>query len=176
MEKQITSHLVKGLILSLILIVISLVANFTGQQQASWAQWAGNLILLAGVIVSCITYANQMDNYVTFGNVFAHGFKTSVVTACLVIVFTVAFLLLSPEVKEEALEKARQEMIKNGTPDEAIDKGIAITKKYFFVFTIAVIIFFYLLIGLVGSLLGAAISKKKEVDPFSNIHQTGEVQ
>ncbi len=169
MEKKVTSHITKGLIISLILIVLSLISYFTDSQQASWSQWSQNIILFGGIIWACISFGNQMNNQVTFGNVFAHGFKVSAVITCISILFTIIFLLAFPEVKEKSLELARTEMEKAGNMgDEQIEQAIGMASRLFYVFAIGGIVFLYLIIGVIASLIGAAVTKKQPKTPFEN--------
>ena len=169
MEQKPISPLLKGVIISLLLITVSLVAYFTGQDTASWNRWLCNLLLLGGIIWSCISYGKQLNNNVTFGNVFAHGFKVSSIVTLISILFTLIFFLVFPEIKEKALDLARIEMEKSGNmSDEQIEQGIGLTRKFFYVFTIGVLIFAYMIVGTIASLIGAAVTKKQPRPPFEN--------
>ena len=168
-EQKPISPIMKGVIISLLLIVLSMIAYFTGQETASWNRWLGNIILCGGILWACITYGKQLNNNVTFGNVFAHGFKVSAIVTIFLILFSIIFFLLFPEVKEKALEIARADMEKRGNiSEEQIEQGIAITRKFFFVFTIGVLMFVYMIIGTIASLIGAAVTKKDPRPPFEN--------
>jgi hypothetical protein len=168
-EQKPISPIMKGVIISLLLIVISLIAYFTGQEAASWNRWLGNLILFGGILWACISYGRQLNNNVTFGNVFAHGFKVSAIVTLISIFFTIIFFLIFPEIKEKALDAARTEMEKGGNmSDEQIDQGIALTRKFFYVFTIGILMFAYMIVGVIASLIGAAITKKDPRPPFEN--------
>ena len=167
MEKKVTSHIVKGLVISLVILVVTLTAHFTDQSQETWAKWIPNILLFAGIIWACINYGNQMNNNVTFGNVFAHGFKVSAVVTVFTIIFSIVFILLMPEVKEKAFETAREQMEKGGQmSDSQIDQAIAMTQRLFYVFLIGGIILMYLIIGCIASLIGAALAKKEPRTPF----------
>jgi len=161
MEKTVTTPVVKGLIIALILIVLSVVAHYTGQSQSTWAKWLPACILLGAIIYSCIMYANQMDGNVTFGNIFGNGFKTGAVATCILLVFTVLFIYLNPSIKEEAMETARAEMAKNPNASEAdMEKGLSVMQNFFYVFVIGSIIVIDLFIAVIGALIGAAAAKK----------------
>jgi hypothetical protein len=169
MENKVTSHLTKGLIISLVLIVISLIAQFTGNEQATWVSVVSYVLLFAGIIWACISYGKQMNNAVTFGNVFAHGFKTSAVIAVMVIIFTVIFFLIFPDIKDKAMVLAREKMEEQGNlSDDQIDTALNMTQKFFLPITIGSIMFVYLLVGLIASLIGAGITKKDPPTPFAN--------
>jgi hypothetical protein len=168
MEKKPTSHILKGIIISLILIVLSTVGQFLGPQQAKTAGYIGYVILLAGIIWACISYSNQMDHHVTFGNIFAHGFKTSTVVTVLMVVFLFIFIMIFPEMKTKAIDAARQEMESQNMPDSQVDTMLGFMEKSFMVFLIGGTIFFYLLIGVIASLIGAGVAKKNPPTPFGN--------
>lgn len=169
MEKKPTSHITKGLIIALILIALSVASYLTDQQQESWNRWAQNLILFGGIIWACISYGNQMNHNVTFGNVFGHGFKVSAVITCITIVFTVIFLLLFPDLKEKSMELARLELEKGGSlNDDQIEQSLGLVDRMFYIFTIGVLILIYLIVGCIASLVGAAVTKKQPRSPFEN--------
>lgn len=167
MEKKVTSPVVKGLILSLILIVLSILFFVTGLDQATWAKWASGIVMVAGVIWSCTSFGQQMDNRVTFGKVFGHGFIVSLIVTAFTVVFTIIMISVFPEVKEKALEVARTDMEKSGKlTDSQIDDQIEMVKRSFSIIAIIGILIIDLFIGVIASLIGAAVTKKAPVTPF----------
>ena len=86
MEKKVVQPWVTGLILSLVLIAFSIVLYVTGQSENKIWGWVQSLLIMATLIWSCMNYAKQMNGNVSFGNVFAHGFKT---TAAMIAIFSV---------------------------------------------------------------------------------------
>ena len=111
MEQKVTSPVLKGVIITLLLIVFGLVIYFTGQMENKSLSYLQYLILIGGIIWSCISYSKQMSGNVTFGNVFAHGFKTTAVVssiACGLYFFAVKFLF--PDMVDKALEVAKKDM------------------------------------------------------------------
>ena len=171
MEKKVMTHVQKGLLVSLILIVIGIAGYFTKLFEQSWFSWASNGILCIAVIWGCVTYANQMNGQVTFGNVFTHGFKMSVVIALILIVWVLlAMTVLFPEMKDKTLEMARQRMEERGNlSDSQIEQGVEFTKKFFIPFAIGGTLLGTLIFGTVASLIGAAVAKKKPVNPLDQI-------
>ena len=77
MDNKVTSPAVKGIIISLCLIVFSLILTFSGLEKNKGLGAIQFLILIGGIIWAAISFANQMNNNVTFGSVFVHGFKTA---------------------------------------------------------------------------------------------------
>lgn len=169
METKPTSPAIKGIIISLVLIVFSLVLQFMDLTQNRALSSIGLLLFAVGIIWSCIYYAKQLDANVSFGNVFSDGFKTSAAVAALMVVFTfISFKLLFPESVDKILEQSRLEMAKkNNLTDEQIDTAMSMTKKFFMPFAIGGAIVLYLILGAISSLIGAGVAKKNPRDPFN---------
>ena len=169
MEQKITSHLTKGLIIALVLVVISIIAYFTGNEQAGWVKWGSVVIFIGGIIWACISYGKELNHSITFGNLFAHGFKTSAVVTIIVIAFTVAFFLIFPEMVEKQMQQAREEMERQpNLTDDQMDTAMNISRNFFWPIAIGSIMFLYLLMGVFASLIGAAVTKKNPPTPFAN--------
>ncbi|HET9057048.1 MAG TPA: DUF4199 domain-containing protein [Chitinophagaceae bacterium] len=167
MEKKITSHVTKGLIISLVLIVLGLAFYFTGLYLENWYQYVVMLIYVVAIIWATLSFGKENDNAVTFGNLFAHGFKTAAVVTCIMIVYSLVFGYIFPEMREKIIEKTQEEMANNPKVTQAqIDQTIEIMKKSFTVFLILGVIFWYLLAGVIASLIGAGVAKKNPPSPF----------
>ncbi len=169
MEEQVTSHIIKGVILSIVSIVFSVIVyvfNLYEMQSLSYLNYA---IFLGGLIYGAILYSNENKNQVTFGNVFAHGFKTTSVIIVITTLYTIlAFKFLFPDMLEKVLNISRKQMMKNPKMnDEMIEQAISMTKKYFLPFAIGGTIIATGFLGLIGSLIGAAVAKKN-TNPFEN--------
>jgi hypothetical protein len=174
MEKQITSHIVKGAILGGISILFSILIYVFNLYTTQWLSWLSYAILIGGIIYGNVLFANQSDNKVSFGNIFAHGFKTTAVIIVITVLYTVlALYVLFPDMVDKIIEISRVEMAKNPKmTDEMIDQAITMTKKLFLPFAIAGAIFGIGFLGAIGSLIGAAVAKKNPADPFSAIQAT----
>jgi hypothetical protein len=168
MEKQITSHIIKGAILGGISILFSIIIYVFNLYTNQWLNWLSYAILIGGIIYGNILFANQNENNVTFGNIFAHGFKTTAVIIVITVIYTLlALYVLFPDMVEKIIEMSRVEMEKNPKlTDEMIEQGITMTRKLFLPFAIAGAIFGTGFLGALGSLIGAAVAKKNPVDPF----------
>jgi len=171
-EQKIMTHFIKGILISLIVIILGIVGYFAGISMESWFSWVVNGILFVAIIFACLYYSSQKNGYVTFGNVFSHGFKTSAIIALIMVVYTLLSLtIIFPEMKDKALEVTQQRLEErdNMTSDQ-IDTAINFTKKYFLVFAIFGAMIGTLIFGLIASLIGAAIAKKKPVDTFNQMN------
>lgn len=173
MEQQpITTTTSKGITIALILIVISLVGYFMGMLTNSAFGWVGYAIFIIGIIVSVSMYGKQIDYNSKFGNYFAHGFKVAALVTAIMVIFMLVFNFAFPEVKEIFFDKAREDMLKQGTmSEEQIQQGLEITRKFFMVFTIGGTLIGYLFFGTLAALVGAAITKKQPAALNHDINQ-----
>lgn len=168
MENKLTTPVVKGLLLSLVLIVFGLVLHFTGQSMNKSLGSIQYVIIVGGIIWGCIVYANQMENKVTFGNIFAHGFKITAVVACITVVYTVlSFKVFFPEMMDLAMEETTKQLEKNNMSQDQIDTTLEMTRKFFVPFAIAGVLVGTVFIGAISALIGAGVAKKNPQDPFT---------
>lgn len=162
MEQKITQPWIKGLIVSLILIIYGIVLYFTGQSQNKSLGLLQLVILVIGLIISCIVFAKQQNGNVTFGNVFAHGFKTTAAIIVIMVLYTVVSInFLFPEMIDLAVNQARIDMEKRGDlNDDQITQAIQMSRKFFTPFAIGGIVLGFGIIDVIASLIGAGVAKK----------------
>ncbi|HVM87998.1 MAG TPA: DUF4199 domain-containing protein [Puia sp.] len=162
MEQKATSPVIKGLVITLILALLDIIAGFAHIKLATWFRWIPTLVLVAAIIWACIHYASQLNGNTTFGNAWAHGFKTSAVVACLLVIYTlISIYLIFPDTKDLAIEQARKQMEEQGNlPEATIDQAIEMTKKFFLPFAIGGALIGTIIVGALAALLGAAFAKK----------------
>ncbi len=170
MENKITTHIFKGLILSAVSIVFSVIMYVFNLYEYGWLSWVNLILIMGGIIYGNILFANQSNNNVTFGNIFAHGFKITAVIIVITTVYTLlAFKVLFPDMIDIVLEIQRKKMLENPKlTDEMIEQAINLSKKFFVPFAIGGTILGTGFTGAIASLLGAAFAKKNPIDPFSN--------
>ena len=167
-EKKITSPQIKGLIISLVVIVLGIAGYFTDLAFSGWFNWVVNIVMFAAIIFACVHFANEKEGYVTFGNVFSHGFKVSVVIAVILLVYSLlSTTVLFPEIKEKTLEMQRLKMEEKGVAEDQIETAMKFTKKYFTAFMIFGVLIGTLIFGCIASLIGAAVAKKKPINPLN---------
>ena len=170
MEQKITPPWTIALITSLICIVINLVM-YVSNQLTNKSLGYIQMVLIIGVIIwACIHYAKQMNGQVTYGNVFAHGFKITAGIAALMSIYTIiAVKFIYPEIIEMTIDVARAEMEKKGNvPTDQMDIVLGFLRKFFLPSAIAGSLFGTALIGALASLVGAGVAKKNPISPFEN--------
>ena len=173
MEQTITTTTTKGVVIGLILIIFALVTYFANIEANSPFQWIGYAVFIVGIIWSVYSYGKQVDYNSTFGNYFAHGFKVAALVTLIMIIYIVVFIILFPDFKEKALDKARIDMRKKNMTEEQMTQGLEITRKFFLVFIIGFTLVFYLIFGALAALVGAAITKKQPNKFIGDINQIG---
>ena len=166
MEKKALSPVQAGLLIAIIMILYSLITYLTGLFTQSWVGYVSYLLLCVMVIVAVMSYVKSKDGYATFGNAFLWGFKTSAVVLLFYLVYLVIFIIIFPDFKQRMIDITREAMEKQNSPDDQIEAAMNMMNKAFYVFMFVAITFFFLLLGVIGSLLGAAFAKKKPVTPF----------
>ena len=169
MENTVTSHIIKGAILSGISIVFSVIVYVFNLYEVTWLSWINYAIFLGGLIYGAIMYANQNNNNVTFGNVFAHGFKTTAVVIVITVLFTVlSTKFLFPDMVDKIVDMTRKQMEKNPQmTDEMIEQAVTMTKKFFLPFAIGGAIIGTGILGAIGAAIGAGVAKKNP-NPFED--------
>jgi hypothetical protein len=162
MEQKITPPWMKGLIISLILIIYGLVMYYTGLWLDKSLGMIQYVLIIGSIIVADITFAKQKNGNVTFGNVFAHGFKTTAASIVIMAVYSfIAIKFIFPEMIDAIIAQSRADMEKKGNlTEEQISQGVGMVQKFFVPFMIGGLILIYGICGAIGSLIGAAVAKK----------------
>ena len=170
MDNKVTTPQIKGLIISMVLIVYGIIIYSVYGMKHPEFSYVQYVFFLAGIIWACVSYSNQLNNNVTYGNLFAHGFKTTVVVTVIMLVYSIiALKFLFPDMVDKSIEVTRQKMEADGkATDSQIDQAVTMIKDHFVLFAVVGIIFGFAIFGAVSSLIGAAVAKKKPQDPFGN--------
>lgn len=175
-QKKPISHIAAGAILAGILIIISEIMMATQGSDVSGnrpvSSWLVYIIIIGGLILFINLYGKAMDHNVTFGNLFAYGFKITAVFAAINVLYMLLFQYIHPEFKQQAIDAARLEMEKDSTNDSQVDQAMNLMEKYFWVFAIGGSLIGNLIIGCIGSLIGAAVTKKNpRANPMQQLDQ-----
>lgn len=161
MDQPVTSSTSKGIVISLILIVVALITYFLDMNNSTSTRYISFAVFIVGIIWSVNMYGKQIDYNATFGNYFAHGFKIAALVTAIMIIYIVIFVNLFPDVREKGMEAARKSIEeKGGLSQEQINQSMEFTKKFFMVFIIAGTLLGYLIFGAISALIGAAVTKK----------------
>ena len=165
--KKPISHFVAGLIIGTALIIYSLILNFTGKGQDRALGWVAYLLFIVGIIMFINMYGNAKNNELTFGGLFTYGFKTTAIATLLIVICLVIIIFVMPDFKQKILDAMRKGMEDQGKmDDDKIDESVNWFSRNFMLLIVGGALFMYLLTGVIASLIGAAITKKRPVSPF----------
>lgn len=168
MEKKPLSHFLVGLILGLILIICFLIFYFTGRSFEKGVVGLIPVLLFAIIlIVSIVQWSKANKHNVSFGSCFSYGFKATAVATLIMAAFTLLFIFIFPDYKVKYLEFMISQMENDSNlGDDKKEKALEMMEKFFMLSVLAGTLFFNLLAGLISSLIGAAVAKKKPQTPF----------
>jgi len=170
-QKKPISHITAGLLIAAILIVFSIVMSFfNGSAAKPGSGWISYLVIIGGLVLFIYLYGNARNNQVSFGDLFSYGFKATAMMTLIFVIFLIILSFTFPEFKEKAMEAARAEMERQGRmSDSDIDKGMNIMQKYFWVFAIGGSMLAFIIVGAIGSLIGAAVTPKRPYNPIDQL-------
>jgi NADH:ubiquinone oxidoreductase subunit 6 (subunit J) len=170
-QRKPISHVTAGLIIAGILIVFSILMSFmNGSTTKPGSGWMSYLVICAGLVLFIYLYGKARNNFVSFGDLFSYGFKATAMMTLVFVIFMVIMSFIMPEFKEKAIEAARTEMERQGRlSDSDIEKGMSLMEKYFWVFAIGGTMLGFIIIGAIGSLIGAAVTPKRPYNPIDQL-------
>ncbi len=152
----------KGLLTGVSMILVSVIIFYTKGNFENKLQYITYSIYVAGIVWTLVEFSRSQNNTHKFGAYFSQGFKCFIVVTLLMVVFTVAFLLLQPQLKDEMAVFYKAELVKNGNytlPE--IEEKIKIAKKSFIPSLVMGAIFGYLVIGAMVTAITAGFLMQK---------------
>ncbi len=166
MERKITSHIIKGAVIAAAYMTIDFVIQKKGGEVPIVARYLPMFVLAIGAITSCLVFSRQSGTVLRFGDVFAHGFKTTAVFAFLIAVYT--FILIKyvfpPTEKDIQAAMVSLQLQGNVMPAEA-RKMAEDASKNAWIISVSGALLVCVVAGALGSATGAgigtAIAKKK---------------
>ncbi|MDE1190577.1 MAG: DUF4199 family protein [Arachidicoccus sp.] len=161
MEKKKSLIWTNAIIIALISIIYWVVLYFTKTMSNGALSSVQYFIVIIGLVIVCIQYSKSLNGNVTFGNLFAFGFKTGAAYTLILLLWTIlAFKFIFPNLTEELIQQQTAAALKKGYSQSDIDKGMEFTRKYMMLFATGGVIIVDMILSLIGSLIGAAVAKK----------------
>ena len=154
----------KGLITGLMMIGASLLIFQLEGSFDNNLQYVVYLLYLGGIVWTLADFARTQDSNTKFGKHCSEGFKCFIVVTFLMVMFTIIFVKMHPEFKEEMATGYKSELIKQGNYTEReIDEMVQKSKSYFSTLLTSMAVFSYLVIGaLITAVSGAVILQLKK--------------
>lgn len=163
MEKKITPHTTKGAIIVAVIILLDILLQLNYHPVTDGIRYLLRLIItFIGVLAACMVYSKQSGGNLEFGDVFAHGFKATTVVAFLMAVYTfiaVKWIYPAPTAAEMDAAVKAIELQGNALHEEARQQALKAAANRWIIY-VSLSIFVSLIPGLLGSLAGAAATKK----------------
>jgi hypothetical protein len=167
MEQKSVSHFLAGGILASLVILYSVILILTDQLQNQQLALVTYVIIIGCLVYFIREFGKSVDFNASFGKLFSFGFKATAFATILMLAFQVILNLIFPELKDQMIEAARQKMSEDPrVTEDAIDMSSDFLLKTYWPLLIAGTIFGSLVVGAIGSLIGAAFTKKNPQTPF----------
>lgn len=130
-------------------------------------QYITYCIYVAGIWWTLLSLKKETRNTATFKQYFAEGFKCFIVVTLLMVLFTLVFILLHPEMKDQMVAMMRTAIakMKDVTPLD-IETRIATAKKAFLPSLLIGAVFGYLAIGTLISVITAGFLSTQRKNDF----------
>lgn len=157
-----------GVITGLALIVYSTLLYTLGQMTNGWLTVIIYVIIAVGLILGMREYRTLNGGYLNFGEGVGLGALLSAVAGLLSSAYTVLYsTLIDPGMQERVMEQMREQLENQGMSDEQIEQAVGIAQTFQspgLQFIIG--IFGTIFIGVVFSLVIAAILRQSKANPF----------
>jgi hypothetical protein len=163
-----------GVILGLILIAYSLVLYVLGANESQAAQWVSYGFIAAVIYLATKARRESEGGVLSYGKGLGTGVGITFFASILVAVYTYIFFgFIDPDMLEELILRAEDQMYEQGTPDEQVEIAMEYTRKFMQPGPMsAMVVLTYTFVGFIISLITSAILKK-EGNPFDGVSSEG---
>ncbi len=152
----------KGLLIGVIMIVASFLIFYIKGNFENNLQYIVYFLYVGGIVWTLFEYKKNTDALPSFKVLFTQGFKYFIVVTLLMVLFTIVFILLHPELKDGMVALMQKDLASSKDLVQSdIDTRIAAAKKMFLPAYIMGAVFSYLVIGALVSVIGAGFLSSK---------------
>lgn len=157
-----------GLFLGLTLILITLVMYVTDQSTNGLFNILTLVAMIAFLVLGMREHKMSTGGYMTFGEGVGLGALLSAIAGLLSSAFITFYnVVIDPTIQQRIFEQTRDKLEDQGLSDEQIDQALEISQKFQSPgFTFIAGVFGTLIIGLLLSLVIAAIIRQNKANPF----------
>ena len=160
-----------GLYTGVAMVLLSLLFYALDIKATSWPQYISIGVLLVGIILGTLAFRDKCSGgFISYGRSLGSGVMISLIAGIILAIYTylnVAFL--NPEMMEQMIGVAEENMMQQGLSDDQIDQAMSMTTMFMTPTFIALTgLFSMVLWGTLFSLL-ASIFVKKENKNFEQI-------
>lgn len=152
-----------GIITGAAMIAFSLIIYKVEGSFESSLTYITYVMYVAGIVWTLLRFKKIAGETAGFKQFFAEGFKCFVLVTFLMVLFTLVFILMHPELKEQMATIMRSDLAKNKdfTPID-IEKSITNARKLFLPMFVMSAVFSYLAIGAAVTALGSVVLSRKQ--------------
>jgi len=154
-----------GLILGFVSILISVTNYAFGNiYKPHWSvSTLGILIILVAIFLGLKQFKQNNGGFLSLSQSFKIGLGITLIAAIISIIYIIIFAkFIEPNYISNVAEFQKNKMLETNpnVSDEVLEKVVEGTKKYFYVFTIGIIVIANLFLGFIISLISGLIMKK----------------
>ena len=165
------THIKKGLIIALVLIVIDIALQLTQNKFQPWVSYVNSAILFVGVIVGINIKETEGNDKIVFSNLFGYGFRIAVVTVCVLFLYTilsvyVVFPGYLSDLYQQSIIEA-QKLPNFSASNASANKEMAM--KVMRISLLSAVVLFNLAVGIAGALVGSLIMLLRESNSNKNL-------
>ena len=155
----------KGLITGTIMILISIGIYLAKKDFDNGLQYIVYATYVAGILWTLLIFKKEAGDTATFKACFSEGFKCFIVVTFLMVLFTLVFILIHPELKVQMAAIMRVEYAKdiNMAPLD-IENRVNGARKFFLPGYLMGAVLSYLAIGALVTLITVAFLSRKKIN------------
>ena len=158
------SSLMSGIYLGIVMILISVVFYVTGNPFSKVAQWIGYAVMIAGIVLSQVSYKKTLGGTMTYGQALGIGVLTMAFASVLSSIYTfLLYQVIDPSLQEQLRLFTEEQIVKQGNvPEEQMDMAMNVATKFQTpVMMLVMGIFGGAFMGLIISLITSIFTQKK---------------
>jgi len=154
-----------GVIMGIVLIIYNLIMYFLDLSLEQWVGWVSYIFMIGVIVLATINYRDkELGGVITYGQALGFGVMVVLFASVIQAIYTYLFMtFIDPEFVNKILAMTEEKMIEQGIPEDQIEMGLAMQKKFMSpiimsLITIPASVFF----GLIFSLITSAFLKKNK--------------
>jgi hypothetical protein len=143
-------------------IIVTYIFQLMGTDVSAPIRYLAYIPFIAFLCLAQIEYRTKLSGFITYGQGFVEGLLYGVFTGIMMAIFIyVYYAILYPQAIDQIVTAAHDKMVAQGTPSDQMDTALDMTRKYGAVFASVGVLFITPIVGIVISLITAAIFKKE---------------
>jgi hypothetical protein len=153
-----------GIITGLLTVIYLTLMYFLGLNLERWTGWISYVIIIGGIVYGTIQYRdNVRGGTISYAQALGFGVIIALVVAVIAAVYSLVLSLIDPGIIDQILEKAQDEMLKQGLSEDQVEQAVEIQRKFMSPGIIAAMtVPSYTFMGFLFSLITSIFLKKED--------------